>query len=72
MKVLKKNGSVVEWNPQKIMDAVRKSANRVDFPIKNISPMKLFRAVDTFIKVDPVPVTELHKAVEQAYRDWET
>jgi len=82
MRVVKKDGSLAEFNPQKIISAVEKSANRAMYELTDEDKEKLVQLVREKIgDKDKVDIADLHIIVEnsldeidektaRAYRDY--
>lgn len=67
MRVVKKDGSLAEFNPQKIISAVEKSANRAMYELTDEDKEKLVQLVRDKIKdKDKVDIADVHIAVENA------
>lgn len=67
--VMKKNGAIVNFEPQKIIDAIAKSAFRVNYKFSDAENDEIVDFVKTRIEKcgeDPVPVATLHTFVEIA------
>lgn len=70
--VLKKNGQIEEFNNQKIIDAITKSAKRIDYEFTkgeyfHIVTYVLMRFQE---REEPIVVAELHEAVEDALKKY--
>ena len=74
MKIVKKNGTAVEFEGQKIIDAIRKSADRVMVKLTDEQERQVVCIVGCecakyqLLMQDDTPVAEVHKMVEKALR----
>ena len=68
VKVLKKNGAVMNFDGNKIRKAIRKSAERVCMPLSKNDEDKVVSAVRNKLQYNetPVPVSTIHNMVEVA------
>jgi len=67
MRVVKKDGSLAEFNPQKIISAVEKSANRAMYELTDEDKEKLVQLVREKIgDKDKVDIADLHIIVENS------
>lgn len=67
MQIVKKDGSLAEFDPQKIISAVEKSANRAMYTLTDEDKNKIVSFVWEKIKdKDKVDITDVHIAVENA------
>ena len=69
LKIVKKDGTLEDYNLQKVVNAVKKSAYRalVDFTQEELD--KICNIVDTLVKSQPtdqVPIAAMHNIVESA------
>lgn len=67
MKIIKKDGSLTEFNPVKILNAIQKSADRVMYELTDEDKEFVVNFVKRFMKEDEmVSVNDIHKLVEMA------
>lgn len=67
MQVTKKDGCLEDWNNEKIISAIFKAANRVDFPITHAQALLVAEACKKEVSVIPdkanIPTSKLHSIV---------
>ena len=74
MKIIKKNGTLVDFDGQKIIDAIRKSAERAMVRLTKEQETEVVAEVAyqcskyELLMQNDTPVAEVHKMVEQALR----
>lgn len=70
MKLKKKNGTLVDFDGEKIIIAIRKSAERAMYQLTTHQEMYVVNEVYSKCKkeIEPIPISEVHKMVEQALR----
>ena len=74
MKIIKKNGTLVDFDGQKIIDAIRKSAERAMVRLTKEQETEVVAEVAyqcskyELLMQDDTPVAEVHKMVEKALR----
>ena len=69
VQVIKKDGTVQDYNPAKIVEAVGKSADRIMVKLSDEENQEIVSYIETTIKMKKltkVPITEMHKMVEAA------
>ena len=67
MQIIKKDGSLVDFDPQKIISAVQKSANRAMYTLTDEDKSKIIDFVNDKLKdKDKVDINEIHIVVENA------
>ena len=69
VQIIKKDGTVEAYNPEKIIKAVGKSADRIMIKFTDEENDKIVNFIETSITmkgVDKVPISEMHKMVEAA------
>lgn len=71
MVVIKKDGTREEFNGQKIVSAIKKSAERVMVPVSDVDGEYVVTLVrESLLDKDEVTITEMHAAVESALERW--
>lgn len=73
MKVIKKDGTLEEFDSQKIVNAVTKSASRVMVTLDDTQFHDIVAAVIRMINargLEEVPVSEMHNIMEQVLEDF--
>lgn len=70
MKLKKKNGTLVDFDGEKIIIAIRKSAERAMVKLTEYEESYVVNEVYSKCKkeIEPIPISEVHKMVEQALR----
>ena len=70
MKLKKKNGTLVDFDGEKIIVAIRKSAERDMYKLTEYEESYVVNEVYSKCKkqIEPIPISEVHKMVEQALR----
>ena len=70
LKLKKKNGTLVEFDGEKIIIAIRKSAERAMVKLTEYEESYVVNEVYSKCKkeIEPIPISEVHKMVEQALR----
>ena len=69
VQIIKKDGTVEAYNPEKIIKAVGKSADRIMYKFTDEENQKIVDFIETSITMSglkKVPISEMHKMVEAA------
>lgn len=71
IKIIKKNDQLQDYDFNKIVDAVQKSADRVDLLLDDEFKTKLKERVEGFLvdKATEIPVEEIHDVVQESLKD---
>lgn len=67
LKVLKRNGTTEEYNCNKIVKAINKSAQRIEVHLTDEMILSIIHKVETHLTgVESIPVSKIHSYVEEA------